>query len=128
MELGPYRHFMQKEIFEQPRAIADTLESVARHRSPSLFGADAAAVFAQGRGRALSSRAARATTRRCLARLWLEGVAGIPAQAEIAERISVSRQRPEPGCADRRDLAIRETADTLAALKPRQVTRSSPHA
>ena len=36
VELGPYRHFMQKEIFEQPRAVADTLEAVARHRARAL--------------------------------------------------------------------------------------------
>src|SRR5450432_3471862 len=41
VELGPYRHFMQKEIFEQPRAIADTLESVGGI-GPDLFGANAA--------------------------------------------------------------------------------------
>jgi glucosamine--fructose-6-phosphate aminotransferase (isomerizing) len=44
VELGPYRHYMQKEIFEQPRAIADTLEGV-HAITPSLFGDKAAAVF-----------------------------------------------------------------------------------
>src|SRR3984893_16121813 len=46
VELGPYRHFMQKEIFEQPRAIADTLESVGGI-GPELFGADAAKILSQ---------------------------------------------------------------------------------
>ena len=40
VELGPYRHFMQKEIFEQPRAVADTLEGDRRASTPSLFGAE----------------------------------------------------------------------------------------
>src|SRR5205814_10318388 len=45
VELGPYRHYMQKEIFEQPRAVADTLESVGAIK-PELFGGNAAEVFA----------------------------------------------------------------------------------
>ena len=44
VELGPYRHYMQKEIFEQPRAIADTLEAVKEVKA-SLFGQDAQEVF-----------------------------------------------------------------------------------
>ena len=44
VELGPYQHFMQKEIFEQPRAIADTLEGVGGI-GPELFGADAAGIL-----------------------------------------------------------------------------------
>ena len=43
-ELGPYRHYMQKEIFEQPRAIADTLDAV-EGISPELFGDGAYSVF-----------------------------------------------------------------------------------
>ncbi len=46
VELGPYRHYMQKEIFEQPRAIADTLEGVEAI-TPTLFGPEAATVFSQ---------------------------------------------------------------------------------
>ena len=45
-ELGPYQHYMQKEIFEQPRAIADTLEAVGSI-TPELFGDAARAVFQQ---------------------------------------------------------------------------------
>src|SRR5260221_8380453 len=44
VELGPYRHFMQKEIFEQPRAVADTLEAIGGI-DPGLFGAHAAGNF-----------------------------------------------------------------------------------
>jgi glucosamine--fructose-6-phosphate aminotransferase (isomerizing) len=46
VELGPYRHYMQKEIFEQPRAIADTLEGIAGI-TPDLFGPQAAVVLSQ---------------------------------------------------------------------------------
>ena len=46
VELGPYRHFMQKEIFEQPRAVADTLEGVTGFE-PELFGANARGVLSQ---------------------------------------------------------------------------------
>ena len=47
LELGPYRHFMQKEIHEQPRAIADTIEAVIDNNgfAPELFGANAAEVL-----------------------------------------------------------------------------------
>src|SRR5690606_14279216 len=46
LELGPYSHYMQKEIYEQPKALADTIETVlAEGVSPQLFGRDAAEVF-----------------------------------------------------------------------------------
>ena len=46
VELGPYRHYMQKEIFEQPRAVADTLDGVAAI-GPELFGDNAAQILPQ---------------------------------------------------------------------------------
>ncbi|MEO8738076.1 MAG: glutamine--fructose-6-phosphate transaminase (isomerizing) [Casimicrobiaceae bacterium] len=115
VELGPYRHFMQKEIFEQPRAIADTLESVGGI-GPDLFGADAAAVFAKVRAVHLLA-CGTSYYAALLGRLWLEGVAGIPAQAEIA---SEYRYRDSVPNADALVVVISqsgETADTLAALK-----------
>ena len=114
-ELGPYRHFMQKEIFEQPRAIADTLESVGGI-GPELFGpgaeemlskVDAVHILACGTSYYSGM----------VARLWLEGVAGIPAQAEIA---SEYRYRDSVARPDALVVVISqsgETADTLAALK-----------
>ena len=43
-ELGPYRHYMQKEIFEQPRAVGDTLQDI-ESVTPELFGDDAYKIF-----------------------------------------------------------------------------------
>jgi glucosamine--fructose-6-phosphate aminotransferase (isomerizing) len=115
VELGPYRHFMQKEIFEQPRAISDTLEGVGGI-GPDLFGADAAAVFANVKAVHLLA-CGTSYYSALLARLWLEGVAGIPAQAEIA---SEYRYRDSVSNPDALVVVISqsgETADTLAALK-----------
>ncbi|MGE5027906.1 MAG: glutamine--fructose-6-phosphate transaminase (isomerizing), partial [Betaproteobacteria bacterium] len=84
-ELGGYRHFMQKEIFEQPRALAETLEEalIYNRLEPKIFGNDAEAVL----------RAADSVTiiacgtsyhAAMVARYWLESVAGIPCNAEVA--------------------------------------------
>src|SRR6266581_2488411 len=81
-ELGPYRHFMQKEIFEQPRAIADTLESVGGI-GPELFGAGAEQILSEVDAVHILA-CGTSYYSGMVARLWLEGVAGIPAQAEIA--------------------------------------------
>jgi len=115
VELGPYRHFMQKEIFEQPRAIADTLESVGGIGA-ELFGADAAAVFAQVDAVHLLA-CGTSYYSGLLGRLWLEGVAGIPAQAEIASEYRYRDSVPNPKALVVVISQSGETADTLAALK-----------
>jgi glutamine---fructose-6-phosphate transaminase (isomerizing) len=115
VELGPYQHFMQKEIFEQPRAIADTLESVAGI-GPDLFGAAAAEVLA-GVNAVHLLACGTSHYAGLVGRLWLEGVAGLPAQAEIA---SEYRYRPSVPNPDALVIVVSqsgETADTLAALK-----------
>jgi glucosamine--fructose-6-phosphate aminotransferase (isomerizing) len=115
VELGPYRHFMQKEIFEQPRAIADTLESVGGI-GPGLFGENAAealasvdAVHVLACGTSYYSG--------MVARLWLEAVAGLPAQAEIASEYRYRASVPNPDALVVVVSQSGETADTLAALK-----------
>ncbi len=114
VELGPYRHYMQKEIFEQPRAISDTLESVGGI-GPELFGADAAAIF--GKIKAVHLLACGTSYYSAvLARLWLEGVAGIPAQAEIASEYRYRDSVPNPDALIVVISQSGETADTLAAL------------
>jgi glucosamine--fructose-6-phosphate aminotransferase (isomerizing) len=118
VELGPYQHFMQKEIFEQPRAIADTLESVGGI-GPDLFGADAAAVFAGANAVHLLA-CGTSYYAALVGRLWLEAVAALPAQAEIA---SEYRYRSSVPNADALVVVISqsgETADTLAALRHAQ--------
>jgi len=114
-ELGPYRHYMQKEIFEQPRALADTLEGVERI-GPELFGADAREVFAQV-DRVLVLACGTSYYAGSVARHWLESIAGIPTNVEIA-----SEYRYRTSVPDARTLVVTisqsgETADTIAALK-----------
>jgi glucosamine--fructose-6-phosphate aminotransferase (isomerizing) len=114
-ELGPYRHYMQKEIFEQPRAIADTLDAVAGI-SPELFGDGAYRVFKEV-DRVLILACGTSYYSGSTARYWLESLAGIPTTVEIASEYRYRDSVPDP-----RTLVVTisqsgETADTLAALK-----------
>ncbi len=120
-ELGPYRHYMQKEIFEQPRAIGDTLEGV-QGIVPELFdGADASAarVF-KDIDSVLILACGTSYYSGCTAKYWLEGIAGIPTQVEVASEYRYRTSVPNP-----RTLVVTitqsgETADTLAALRHAQ--------
>ena len=114
-ELGPYRHYMQKEIFEQPRAIADTLDGVGG-LDPSLFGDAAAKVF-DGVDRVLILACGTSYYAGSTARYWLEAIAGLPTNVEIASEYRYRESVPDP-----RTLVVTisqsgETADTIAALK-----------
>ena len=118
IELGHYRHYMQKEIFEQPMAIANTLEIIAGGGSvtPGLFGADAATTF-DGISRVLVLACGTSYHAGLVARYWLESVAGISCSVEIASEF---RYRESVASPDTLVIAISqsgETADTLAALK-----------
>ena len=114
-ELGPYRHYMQKEIFEQPRAIADTLEGIAGI-TPELFGAEAASVFADI-DRLLILACGTSYYSACVAKYWLEGIAGIPCQVEIASEYRYRQSVPHLKTLIVTISQSGETADTLAALK-----------
>ena len=115
VELGPYSHFMQKEIFEQPRAIADTLESVGGI-GPELFGAAAEEILAQvNEVRVLACGTSYYSG--MVARLWIEAVAGMPAQAEIASEYRYRDSVPNPDALVVVISQSGETADTLSALK-----------
>ena len=114
-ELGPYRHYMQKEIFEQPRALADTLEGV-EGISPKLFG-DAAHRIFKDIDRVLILACGTSFYSGSTARYWLESIAGIPTTVEVASEYRYRDSVPDP-----RTLVVTisqsgETADTLAALK-----------
>ena len=114
-ELGPYRHYMQKEIFEQPKAIADTLDAV-NGISPELFGDGAYRVFKEV-DQVLILACGTSYYAGCTAKYWLESVACIPTQVEIASEYRYRDSVPNP-----RTLVVTisqsgETADTLAALK-----------
>ena len=117
-ELGPYRHYMQKEIFEQPRAIGDTLEGV-EGITPELFGDGAYGVFKQI-DRVLILACGTSYYSGCTAKYWLEDIAGIPTQVEVASEYRYRTSVPDP-----RTLIVTisqsgETADTLAALRHAQ--------
>ena len=114
-ELGPYRHFMQKEIFEQPRAIADTLEGVSGI-GPELFGERAAEILA-GVDSVHVLACGTSYYSGVVARLWLEGVAGLPAQAEISSEYRYRDSVPHPNALVVVVSQSGETADTLSALK-----------
>ena len=116
-ELGTYRHFMQKEIHEQPRALADTLAVAIAQNSvqPEWFGFEAAQVLAQVKAVKFlacgtSYHAAKVAT------YWLEEIAGIPAQAEIASEYRYRTSVPNPDALIVTISQSGETADTLAAL------------
>ena len=120
-ELGPYRHYMQKEIFEQPRAIGDTLAGVegivpdlfdgSAHRAADVFNnIDSVLILACGTSYYSG----------CTAKYWLESIAGIPTQVEVASEYRYRESVPNP-----RTLVVTitqsgETADTLAALRHAQ--------
>ncbi len=117
-ELGPYRHYMQKEIFEQPRAISDTLEAVDRI-DPALFGEGAAELLA-GVDSALILACGTSYYAGLTAKHWLESIAGLRTSVEIASEYRYRDSVPNP-----RSLVVvisqsGETADTLAALKHAQ--------
>ena len=117
-ELGPYRHFMQKEIFEQPRAVSDTLESVASI-TPALFGPDA-----ENSLRNIESMLILACGTSwhagLVARYWLEGLAGVRCNVEIASEYRYRTSVPDPNSLVVTISQSGETADTLSALKHAQ--------
>ncbi|MDP3701383.1 MAG: glutamine--fructose-6-phosphate transaminase (isomerizing) [Hylemonella sp.] len=117
-ELGPYRHYMQKEIFEQPRAIADTLEGV-EGIVPELFGDGAYRVF-KDIDNVLILACGTSYYSGCTAKYWLESIAKMPTQVEVASEYRYRDSVPNP-----RTLVVTisqsgETADTLAALRHAQ--------
>ncbi|MEX3900364.1 glutamine--fructose-6-phosphate transaminase (isomerizing) [Paraburkholderia sp. BR10954] len=118
VELGPYRHFMQKEIFEQPRAITDTIPQ-ADAFDASIFGEGARQVFADIDS-LLILACGTSYYSGLTAKYWLESVAKIPTQVEIASEYRYRESVPNP-----KSLVVvisqsGETADTLAALKHAQ--------
>jgi glutamine---fructose-6-phosphate transaminase (isomerizing) len=121
VDLGPYTHYMQKEIFEQPGAVANTLEMVANARSlmPNLFGAEAQDVFART-NHVLLLACGTSYHAGLIARYWLEGIGGIPATVEIASEFRYRDPVVRPGTLVVTISQSGETADTIAALKHAQ--------
>ncbi len=118
VELGKFRHYMQKEIFEQPDALANTLELVGGSKTiqPGIFGGEAAGVLAGARS-ILILACGTSHHSGLTARYWLEAIAGLPCTVEIASEYRYRASVPDP---DQLVVAISqsgETADTLAALR-----------
>src|SRR5665647_317545 len=118
MELGPYAHFMQKEIHEQPRALTDTIEAAIDDGkfSTQLFGEDAAEVFGQIDS-ILILAAGTSYYAGLTAKYWLESMAKLPTNVEIASEYRYRQSVPNP-----RQLIVTisqsgETLDTMEALK-----------
>jgi glucosamine--fructose-6-phosphate aminotransferase (isomerizing) len=118
VELGRYRHYMQKEIFEQPQALGNTLELIAGGSavSPQFFGATAGEVLA-GTRRVLILACGTSYHAGLVARYWLEAVAGLPCAVEIASEYRYRESVPDPATLVVVISQSGETADTLAALK-----------
>ena len=118
VDLGPYRHYMQKEIHEQPRAVADTLEGVidAGVDVDGLFGAGASQAFA-GIDSLLILASGTSFYAGLVARYWFEGLAQIPCNVELGHEYRYRESIPNP-----RQLVVTisqsgETLDTMEALK-----------
>lgn len=115
VDLGPYRHYMQKEIFEQPRAIGDTLEGIVGI-TPKLFGADAEEVFS-GVKRLLFLACGTSYYAALTAKYWIEAIAGLHCDVEIASEYRYRVSIPNPQALVVTISQSGETADTLAALR-----------
>jgi len=116
--LGPYAHYMEKEIFEQPMAVANTLDWVtqATSISPALFGARAADLLG-GAEAVLMLACGTSYHAGMVARYWIEALAGVPCSVEIASEYRYRESYLNP-----RTLVVTisqsgETADTIAALE-----------
>ncbi len=114
VELGPYQHFMQKEIFEQARAVSDTIANITE-LGPALFAANLQEW--QEFDQVLILACGTSYYSACVAKYWFEDIAKIPTQVEIASEYRYRQSIPNP-----RTLIVvvsqsGETADTLAALR-----------
>ncbi|HWY72425.1 MAG TPA: glutamine--fructose-6-phosphate transaminase (isomerizing) [Burkholderiaceae bacterium] len=115
VDLGPYRHFMQKEIFEQPKAIADTLDQ-AIALDPLLFGEGADEVL-RDTEQVLILACGTSYFAGCVARTWIEAIAQVPTTVEIASEYRYRVPVPDPATLVIVVSQSGETADTLAALR-----------
>jgi glucosamine--fructose-6-phosphate aminotransferase (isomerizing) len=118
VELGKYRHYMQKEIFEQPVALANTLEMLGTARSiqPGLFGASTEVIF-RDVNQVLIVACGTSYHAGLVARYWLEAIAGIPCNVEVASEYRYRESVPNDQTLVVTLSQSGETADTLAALQ-----------
>ena len=117
VEMGPYAHFMQKEIFEQPGVVANTLEMVLNAQSISsrLFGSEAENIFSNTDS-ILILACGTSYHAGLVARHWLETLAGLTCNVEIASEYRYRDPVANPNALVVGISQSGETADTLAAL------------
>jgi glucosamine--fructose-6-phosphate aminotransferase (isomerizing) len=135
-EKGPYKHFMLKEIFEQPSALADTLYGrVVNHRVvPESLGPRAAELLPKVQNVHIVA-CGTSYHAGCVGRYWLESIAGVPCQVEIASEYRYRKVVVPPGTLFLTLSQSGETADTLEALRMAKTARylasltvcNSPH-
>lgn len=118
VELGPYRHYMQKEIFEQPAVIADSTEHLKAFE-PALFGANAEEALA-ATDSVLILACGTSYHSGLTAKYWLESIAGVPTTVEIASEYRYRESVPRASTLVVVVSQSGETADTLAALQHAQ--------
>lgn len=118
LELGPYAHFMQKEIHEQPRALTDTIEALIDDNrfSPALFGDQEGEVLKQVNS-ILILAAGTSYYAALTAKYWLESIAKIPTNVEIASEYRYRDSVPNPQQLIVTISQSGETLDTMEALK-----------
>ena len=118
VELGQYRHYMQKEMFEQPVAISNTLEMLGTARSiqPGLFGANTEAML-KDVTQVLIIACGTSYHAGMVARYWIEAMAGVPCNVEVASEYRYRETVPDPKTLVVTLSQSGETADTLAALE-----------
>ncbi len=115
VDLGPYQHYMQKEIFEQPHAISETLEGVETV-CPEIFGPGAETIFRETR-RILMLACGTSYYAALTSKYWIEELAGVPVDVEIASEYRYRASVPSPDTLVVTISQSGETADTLSALK-----------
>ncbi|MEO1080815.1 MAG: glutamine--fructose-6-phosphate transaminase (isomerizing) [Pseudomonadota bacterium] len=116
-DLGDFEHYMIKEIYEQPGALTATLAAVAGGELTSeLFGDGAAEVFEKTRAVQIVA-CGTSFHAGLVARYWLEDIAGIPCQVEVASEFRYRKRVVPPGTLLVTISQSGETADTLAALR-----------
>ena len=118
VELGQYRHYMQKEMFEQPVAISNTLEMLGTARSiqPGLFGASTEELL-KDISQVLIIACGTSYHAGMVARYWIEAMAGMPCNVEVASEYRYRESVPDPQTLVVTLSQSGETADTLAALE-----------
>ena len=118
ISLGNYNHYMQKEIFEQPRAIADTLEGV-QGITGAIFGFEAPEMFKRLK-RVLIIACGTSYYAGMIGKYWIESIAKVPVDVEIASEYRYRESVPDPDTLVLTISQSGETADTLAALRHAQ--------